>query len=82
MILDVYDGHEVDVSCLSEGRTWFTVRVRGVEGRVTKVGVEETGDCSGQRISRTKLGTTVIVRIENVGGDFECSYQSVAVSYR
>jgi hypothetical protein len=56
---------------------------RGVEGRVvTKVGVEETGDCSGQRISRTKRGTTVIARIENVGGDFECSHQSVAVRYR
>jgi hypothetical protein len=72
---------ELEAFCFSPGRTWFKVRVPGVEGPIRRVQAAERGDCSGQRIDAVRRGgTNAIVRITNVG-EFDCYYTTVVVRF-
>jgi hypothetical protein len=66
--------------CLSDGRTWFKVRVEGVDGTITKVRTADSGDCSGQTLRWTQR-TATLVKITNVGR-FRCTYTSVVVRFQ
>jgi hypothetical protein len=79
--IDDYYAHQVHVYCINSGRTWFTVRVDGVDGHPRRISVRQTGDCAGRRVTHRQSGETVLVKIEN-SGDFNCYYHAVTVRFR
>ena len=72
-------GLEVRTWCDPHGRTWFTVRVRGVDGEVEGITLGHAGDCSGLgAVVDRATSTGVVVRVRE-SGRFDCAVRTVTV---
>lgn len=64
--------NEVHLWCEGSGSAWVKVRVRGIEGRITRVVSFFRGDCSGWSGWWEQRGRTMVGKDIFRGGDFDC----------
>lgn len=83
-VLDFGDDPYVGLSCFGDdgfGEAWVRVKVPGVKGKVRRVRVAHTGDCSTLEVDWRKRRSKVLVTA-SVTAEADCELRTVRVRYR